>query len=133
MSKISPVDQNLSSPMSRKSKAWIASLVLTAANPLSAEESSCPVEGHTGRWIESYCMYRFETDDDANPSVVACSIAERESLTRSTPTEDCDLNLLYKSAICSLLIDHYKMFDGSLKDCINSNKTIPKVVSEGLN
>jgi hypothetical protein len=34
----------------------------------SGSEESCPVEGITARWAVSYCMTRFETDDEAHNS-----------------------------------------------------------------
>ena len=99
-------------------------------NSVDAEES-CPVEGITGRWAMSYCMTRFETDDEANPGVSDCFLEELQQRSANSPDEDCDANLAYKSAICSILIE-WKIYEESLASCVASEEMIPSVVKNGV-
>ena len=94
-------------------------------------EESCPVKGITGRWAISYCMTRFETDDEANPGVSECFLRELQQKPANSPEEDCDANLAYKSAICSILIE-WKSYEGSLASCVASDDMIPSVVKDGI-
>jgi hypothetical protein len=103
------------------------------ALPLVARGSgeSCTVEGNTSRWAMSYCMTRFETDDDAHPGVSACFIKELTQKVADGPAEDCESNLVYKSAICSSLIE-FGTYEQSLASCIASDEMIPSVVTDGI-
>ena len=94
-------------------------------------EESCPVEGITGRWAISYCMTRFETDDEANPGVSECFLKELQQKPVNGPEEDCEANLAYKSAICSILIE-WKSYEESLASCVASEDMVPSVVKNGI-
>ena len=89
------------------------------------------VEGITGRWAMSYCMTRFETDDEAHPRVSACFRKELEQRQANDIEEDCEANLAYKSAICSILIE-WKIYEESLASCVASKEMIPSVVKNGI-
>lgn len=101
--------------------------------PLVARASgeSCTVEGNTSRWAMSYCMTRFETDDEAHPGVSACFNRELTQKVAGVPAEDCDSNLAYKSAMCSILIE-FGTYEQSLASCIESDEMIPSVVTHGI-
>ena len=76
-------------------------------------------------------MTRFETDDDAHPEVSRCFLKELQHGLSGTTDEDCDANLVYKSAICSILIE-YRIYDDSLASCVDSDEMIPSVVTDGI-
>ena len=106
---------------------------LLLAMPLvsSSSEWSCPVEGITGRWAIGYCMTRFETDDEAHPDVSQCFLREMQQKLVNQPEEDCEANLAYKSAICSILIE-WKLYEESLASCVASEEMVPSVVRNGI-
>lgn len=106
---------------------------LILAMPLVAcgSGASCTVEGNTSRWAMSYCMARFETDDEAHPGVSACFNEELAQRVADAPDEDCDANLAYKSAMCSILIE-FGTYEQSLTSCIASDEMIPFVVTHGI-
>jgi hypothetical protein len=108
----------------------LGSTALTLPLVAHGSNESCTVEGETARWRMSYCMTRFETDDDAHPGVSACFLNELKQKLADGPDEDCDFNLAYKSAICSILIE-YGTYDQSLVSCIASDEMIPSVVTDG--
>ena len=109
----------------------IGSVLLTLPFDSIGSEESCPVEGITGRWAMSYCMTRFETDDEANPGVSECFLKELQQRIAGGPEEDCEANLAYKSAICSILIE-WKTYEDSLASCVASAEMIPSVVKNGI-
>ena len=109
----------------------LGSIMLTLPLLARGSDESCTVEGNTARWAMSYCMTRFETDDDAHPRVSACFLKELKQKLADGPDEDCDFNLAYKSAICSILIE-YGTFERSLASCIASDEIIPSVVTDGV-
>lgn len=111
--------------------AIIGCLISTLPTIALGSEESCPVEGITGRWAMSYCMTRFETDDEAHPGVSSCFLKELEHTQASGSEEDCEANLAYKSAICSILIE-WNIYDGSLASCVVSKDMIPSVVKNGI-
>ena len=92
-------------------------------------EELCPVEGITARWVMSYCMTRFETDDDAHPGVSSCYLTELHLA--NDPEQDCEANLAYKSAICSLLIE-WEIYEDTLASCVASEEVVPSVVKNGI-
>ena len=106
---------------------------LLSAFPFAAHssEESCAVDGSTVRWALSYCMTRFETDDEAHPRVSACFRKELEQRQANDIEEDCEANLAYKSAICSILIE-WKIYEESLASCVASKDMIPSVVKYGI-
>ena len=75
-------------------------------------------------------MNRYQTDDEAHPEVSACLAAELRLKWTNRKEKDCDTNLAYKSAICSIAIEDQR-FDGTLAECVHSAEMIPSVVSEG--
>ena len=97
----------------------------------SGSEESCPVEGITARWAVSYCMTRFETDDEAHPGVSECYLKELQQQLADGTEEDCQSNLAYKSAICSILIE-WKLYSKSLASCVASAEMVPSVVKHGI-
>lgn len=109
----------------------LGSMVL--ALPLTAfgADESCAVKGVTTRWAISFCMTRFETDDEAHPEVSTCFVKELEQKLSEGPEEDCAENIAYKAAICSLLIE-YQLNEDSLASCVDSDETIPSVVTDGI-
>ena len=109
----------------------IGSLLLVLPLVACGSIESCPVEGITGRWAMSYCMTRFETDDDAHPDVSECYRKELRQKIANGPEEDCEANLAYKSAICSILIE-WKMYEESLASCVASEEMVPSVVKNGI-
>jgi len=109
----------------------IGSLLLALPFDSRGSEQSCPVEGITGRWAMSYCMTRFETDDDANAGVSKCYRKELQQKLANGPEEDCEANLAYKSAICSILIE-WKLYEESLASCVASEEMVPSVVKDGI-
>ena len=109
----------------------IGFLLLALPFDSCGSEESCPVEGITGRWAMSYCMTRFETDDDANPGVSECYLKELRQKLVNVPEEDCEANLAYKSAICSILIE-WKLYEESLASCVASEEMVPPVVKYGI-
>ena len=94
-------------------------------------DASCQVEGLTVRWAMSYCMTRFETDDEAHPQVSECFRKELEYKLANGPDEDCDANVAYKSAMCSILIE-FGLYEDSLASCVASDEMIPSVVTNGV-
>ena len=109
----------------------IGIVLLTLPIDSVGSEDSCPVEGITGRWAMSYCMTRFETDDEANPGVSECFLKELQERIANGPEEDCDVNLAYKAAICSILIE-WKTYEESLASCVSSEEMVPSVVKSGI-
>lgn len=105
--------------------------MLAVAPASKSADQECPVEGYTTRWAMSYCMVRYETDDEANPGVSACFLKELESIAARGEEEDCDTNRAYKAAICAMRIE-FGGFDGGLTECILSEKETPRVVLEGV-
>lgn len=97
----------------------------------AASDNSCAVNGITARWAISYCMTRFETDDELHSDVSACFAAELEQLSTNESEANCAANLAYKSAICSILIER-RTFRQSLSSCVESDETIPSVVKHGV-
>ena len=98
--------------------------------PTTAGESACQVAGYTPLWAMSFCMSLHETDDELHPEVSACFLAEQATIRLSSTENDCAMNLAYKSAICSLAVQH-KSLDGSLLECISSEDMIPSIVTNG--
>jgi len=117
--------------MSRVFMTLIGSLLLALPFAAHGSEESCPVEGITGRWAMSYCMTRFETDDDAHPGVSECYLKELRQKLADGPEEDCEANLAYKSAVCSILIE-WKIYEESLASCVASEEMVPSVVKNGI-
>lgn len=115
----------------RRAKIISALLLLSAAPVGNSADQNCPVEGHTARWAMSYCMVRFETDDEANPGVSACFLQELESRVSRVQDEDCDANRTYKAAICAIRIE-WGGFGGGLTECVLSTEETPRVVLEGV-
>lgn len=109
----------------------IAGSLLLAVPLVGSAEESCPVEGITVRWVISYCMTRFETDDEAHPGVSDCFHNELQKRPRNAPDEDCEANLAYKSALCSVLIEG-NVYDESLASCVASDEMVPAVVKNGI-
>ncbi len=109
----------------------IVSSLLAIPFIASASEESCPVEGITARWAISYCMTRFETDDEAHPGVSECYLQELRQKLADRPEKDCQSNLVYKSAICSILIE-WKLFEESMASCVASEEMVPSVVKNGI-
>lgn len=109
----------------------VGSFLLALTAMAHETEQTCTVEGITARWAVSYCMTRFETDDDAHPEVSRCYVKELQEKLSGGPEENCDANLTYKSAICSILIE-YKLYDESLAGCVEAEETIPSVVTNGI-
>ena len=114
--------------MHRVFRTLICSLLLALPFVAQGAGESCAVEGITARWAMSYCMTRFETDDEAHPGVSACFIRE---LKQKSADEDCEANIAYKSAICSILIG-FGTIEGSLAECVASDAMIPSVVTDGV-
>ncbi len=107
--------------------ALVLAMAALSCTAVAADEG-CTVKGLTARWALSYCMARSETDDEAHPDVSTCFSAELAS----RPSErDCDANLKYKSAICSLALER-RGLEGSLAQCMDSDETIPSVVRDGV-
>lgn len=117
--------------MRRFLASLIGCLSLTTPFVVHGAEESCPVEGITGRWAMSWCMTRFETDDDAHPGVSECYLKELRQKLADEPEENCEANLAYKSAICSLLIE-WKIYEESLASCVASEEMVPSVVKNGI-
>lgn len=117
--------------MTRVFLTILSSILLVLPAVARGTDESCMVEGITARWAISYCMTRFETDDDAHPDVSKCYLKELQQKLSKGPEEDCDANLAYKSAICSILIE-YTVFEESLASCVESDKTIPSIVTNGI-
>ncbi len=109
----------------------VGSLLLAMPFVAHGTEESCPVGGITARWAISYCMARFETDDEAHPGVSECFVDELEQNSVSGPEEDCESNIAYKSAICSMRIAS-GTYQGSLAECVASDEMIPSVVTNGI-
>jgi hypothetical protein len=109
----------------------IGFLLLALPFDSRGSEESCPVEGITRLWAMSYCMTRFETDDEAHPGVSECYLKELRQKLANGPEEDCETNLVYKSAICSILIE-WKLYGESLASCVASEEMIPSVVKYGI-
>lgn len=112
--------------------ALIGYLFLALPYAAHCTEESCAVQGITARWAMSYCMTRFETDDEAHPDVSACFLKELEQRQADGPGEDCKANFAYKSAICSILIE-WKIYDESLASCVASKDMIRREERRGLN
>jgi len=117
--------------VSRVSATIIGCISLALPFVAQASDQSCPVEGITGRWAISWCMTRFETDDDAHPGVSECYLKELRQKLADGPDEDCKANLVYKSAICSLLIE-WEIYEESLTSCVGSKEMVPSVVKNGI-
>lgn len=109
----------------------LGSILLALPLLARSADEACTVEGKTSRWAMSYCMTRFETDDEAHPGVSACFIKELKQKLADGPDEDCDFNLAYKSAICSILIE-FGIYEQSLAGCIASDEMIPSIVTNGI-
>ena len=109
----------------------IAAILLSVSALPTVSNESCPVPGLSSRWVMSFCMARSETDDLAHPDVSECFQSEWSSLDISYD-EDCETNILYKSAMCSLRIE-YDLYDGTLADCVTSSETTPRLITHGLN
>ena len=110
---------------------FLSSVLLALPLETRGSDESCTVEGYSSRWAMSYCMTRFETDDDAHPGVSACYIKELTQNLSDGPDEDCESNLAYKSAICSILIE-FGTYEQSLASCVASDEMIPTVVTDGI-
>ncbi len=108
-----------------------AAILLSFAAVPTVSDESCPVPGLSSRWAMSFCMARLETDDLAHPDVSECFQSEWSSLDIDHD-EDCETNILYKSAICSLSIDHGN-FEGTLVNCVNAPEMTPRLITHGLN
>ena len=117
--------------MMDRSQVMYVTLLAVILNVACASDESCLVNGITARWAMSYCMTRYETDDEAHPDVSACFLAELKLKRTSSADEDCNSNLVYKSAICSIAIEH-RSFEGTLSECVRSDEMTPTVVSEGI-
>ena len=122
---------NTKRPMLRYVVIVACLILLAVPSPAHDSDKACTVEGNTSRWAMSYCMTRFETDDDAHPGVSACYIKELKQKLAHGPEEDCDANLAYKSAICSILIE-FRINEQSLAGCIASDEIVPSVVTNGI-
>ena len=108
-----------------------AAILLPFAALPSVSDESCPVPGLSSRWAMSFCMARHETDDLEHPGVSECFQSEWSSLDISFD-EDCETNIQYKSAICSLSIEHER-YDGTLAECVQSPDMTPRLITHGLN
>lgn len=117
--------------MPRVLQALSCTLLLFLCDLALASDKSCAVGGITGRWAMSYCMNRFETDDDAHPDVHKCYMKELQQKLSKGPDEDCDANLAYKAAICAILVE-YKLYEESLASCVDSDGMTPTVVTDGI-
>lgn len=93
------------------------------------DESDCEVKGNSALWVMSYCMTIYETDDDGHPGVNSCFINERKSMNKEVD-EICKVNYEYKLARCSVL-KAWGLMKNTLKECIESDKYIPRIVKEG--
>ncbi len=107
-----------------------ASFLISAISPAFADEQSCPAPGLTSRWVMAFCFARHETDDPAHHGVSDCFADERAPQDKAVD-EDCETNLKYKSAICSLWIE-YGTYEESLWQCVQSPETTPRVVTYGV-
>jgi hypothetical protein len=117
--------------MSRFFLTLIGLVLLALPFVALGSEESCPVEGITERWAMSYCMTRFETDDDAHPGVSQCYLKELQQKLAGGTEEDCEANLAYKAAICSILVE-WKMYEESLASCVASEEIVPSIVKTGI-
>lgn len=117
--------------MTRAFITILGSMVLGLAGTAFGADEVCRVEGVTTLWAMSYCMTRFETDDEAHPDVSRCFLKELQEKPAAGPEEDCAANIAYKSAICSLLIE-WQLYEGRLTGCVDSDETIPPVATEGI-
>ena len=115
----------------RKTVGLFGSILLVISPSIAVASDSCAVKGITSRWALSYCMTRFETDDELHPAVSDCFIKELEQKATKAPEEDCEANLAYKSAICSILIES-EVLKESLTNCVASEEMIPSVVKNGV-
>jgi hypothetical protein len=109
----------------------LGSMVLGLPGTALGADEACRVEGVTTLWAMSYCMTRYETDDEAHPDVSRCFLKELQQKLSEGPEEDCAANIAYKSAICSLLIE-WQLYEESLMICVDSDETIPSVVTNGI-
>ncbi len=112
------------------SRLLLLLLLMSAVSPVVADEESCPVPGLTSRWVMAFCFARYETDDPAHHGVSDCFANERVPQDKAV-AEDCETNLKYKSAICSLWIE-YGTYEESLWQCVQSPETTPRVVTHGV-
>lgn len=117
--------------MARFSLTILAVMALVIPSLARSTDESCPVAGLTTRWAMSYCMTRFETDDEAHPQVSDCFLKELRYKLANGPDEDCDANVAYKSAMCSILIE-FGLYEESLASCVASDEMIPSVVTDGV-
>ena len=108
-----------------------AAILLSFAAVPSISDESCPVPGLSSRWAMSYCMATHETDDLEHPAVSECFQAEWSSVDIAFD-EDCETNISYKSAICSLSIAGGR-YDGTLAACVSSPDMTPRLITHGLN
>ena len=93
-----------------------AAILLSITAVPTVSDDSCPVPGLSSRWAMSLCMLRNETDDLAHPDVSECFQNEWSSLDISFD-EDCETNILYKSAMCSIRIENDR-YAGTLAMCV---------------
>ena len=105
-------------------------LLISSITPASADEESCPAPGITSRWVMAFCFARFETDDPAHPGVSACFLNERVTHDKAV-SEDCETNLIYKAAFCSLRLER-GLYDTPVSECVASPEVMPRVVSHGI-
>ncbi len=108
-------------------------LVLLLISPFGAALAnlqSCPAPGATSRWVMAFCFARFETDDSAHPGVSECFLRERATHDKAI-SEDCETNLIYKAAICSLRLER-GLYDMPVSECVLSPEVLPRVVSHGI-
>lgn len=111
------------------SRVFTLLALLAAIAPASADESSCPAPGITSRWVMALCFARFETDDPAHPGVSECFMNVRVPHDNAV-AEDCETNLIYKTAICTLAVERGRF--ETVSACVQSRDATPRVVTDGI-
>jgi len=107
-------------------KVLLALIVLAVSLPVGAA-SPCEIQGKAEYWAYDACMGQFETDDELNPSVMACS-DQNMALIRSKGS--CLAKRIFKGRMCALL---QETSDGrhSFKACMTDPSVVGSTVQNG--
>lgn len=108
---------------------------ITGGKNVLLENPTCEVPGNPANWVAAFCMWmnrvgEYNRDSDLEDDPVKLCIRDLDKRP-GVPKELCERNKYFKQQLCESLALEGK-FKGSIRECLASRGTIPRVVREGL-
>jgi len=106
----------------------LLSNVARAATDCKYEENcECSYPGITQRWAVSFCAAKLEVNVEENMDKIASCI-EKAKPNRYPKMDSCAKNKFWRKSLCIL----NKRYFQSERECMTTQKGIPRMVGEGL-